>query len=120
MNKLEIKNGYINVSLDVFSYREGEVRIMYSPALDLSGYGNTVEEAKRSFGLVLSEYLSYCVENGTLDADLARHGWKKVASEADYKSPDLVSMIEHNSNLRALLQSNFSKTSRMMSVPVSC
>ena len=49
MNKLEIKDGYINVSLDVFSYKEGDVRIMYSPALDLSGYGKNVEEAKRSF-----------------------------------------------------------------------
>ena len=120
MNKLEFKNGHINVSLDIFSYREGNVRIMYSPALDLSGYGNTVEEAKRSFEIVLSEYLKYCVENNTLDADLAKHGWKKESTERDYKSPDLVSMIEHNSNLRDLLQSNFSKTSRMMSVPVSC
>ena len=120
MNKLEVKDGYINVSLDIFSYKERDIRIMYSPALDLSGYGKNVDEAKRSFEIVLQEYLRYCTENDTLDADLAKHGWKKVAEETDYMSPDLVSMIRSNSNLRALLQGNFNKVSRSMSVPVSC
>ena len=46
MNRVEVKNGYIKTSLDIFSYKEDNVRIVYSPALDLSGYGNTVEEAK--------------------------------------------------------------------------
>lgn len=120
MNKLEIKDGYIRASLDIFSYREGNVRIMYSPALDISGYGNTVEEAKRSFYIVFHEYLRCCVENGTLDADLIKHGWKKIAAESDYRSPDIVSMIRSNSNLRSLIQGNFQKVSRTLSVPVSC
>ena len=46
MNKVEVKKGYIKALLDLFSYKEGNVRIVYSPALDLSGYGNTLEEAK--------------------------------------------------------------------------
>ena len=120
MNKLEIKDGYIRASLDIFSYREGNVRIMYSPALDISGYGNTVEEAKRSFYIVFHEYFRCCVENGTLDADLIKHGWKKIAAESDYQSPDIVSMIRSNSNLRSLIQGNFQKVSRTLSVPVSC
>lgn len=120
MNKLEIKDGYINVSLDIFSFREKDVRIMYSPALDLSGYGKTVEEAKRSFEVVFKEYLNYCIENNTLDADLIKHGWKRRAAQSDYQSPDWTSMIRSNTNLRSVLQGNFNKVSRYISVPVSC
>lgn len=120
MNKVEVKKGYIKALLDLFSYKEGNVRIVYSPALDLSGYGNTLEEAKRSFEVTIKEYLRYCVENGTLDADLVQHGWKKVASEPDYQSPDIVSLIKTNNNLRTLIKGNYSKTTRSVSVPYSC
>jgi hypothetical protein len=120
MNRVEVKNGYIKASLDIFSYKEDNVRIVYSPALDLSGYGNTVEEAKRSFEIALKEYLRYCIENNTLGADLEKHGWKKIAAEPDYQSPDIVSLIRSNSNLRTLIKGNYHKMSKSLSVPYSC
>lgn len=119
MNAIEIKKGIIKVSLDIVSYKENDIRIVYSPALDLSGYGKTADEAKRSFETTLKEYLLYCVDNATLDADLEKHGWKKQVSDYDYLSPDFGTMIRSNSNLRNLVKGNFNKVSRTLSVQLS-
>ena len=62
MAKLEISNGVIIVSLDVISFKEGDVNIIYSPSLDISGYGYTEAEAKRSFEIVYGEHLRFSKE----------------------------------------------------------
>ena len=70
MNRIDIDSTTIRVLLDVFSYKDNGVQMMYAPALDLCGYGSTVEEAKQSFNVVVSEYLRYGLENNTLEDDL--------------------------------------------------
>lgn len=70
MNRIDINTANIRVWLDVFSYKEDGVQMMYAPALDLCGYGATVDEAKQSFEVVVSEYLRFGLENGTLEEDL--------------------------------------------------
>lgn len=70
MNRIDIDSTTIRVLLDVFSYKDNGVQMMFAPALDLCGYGSTVEEAKQSFNVVVSEYLRYGLENNTLEDDL--------------------------------------------------
>ena len=77
MNRIEIKNGIIKASLDLFSYRENGMQIVYAPALDLAGYGETRSAARHSFDVSFSEYLRYTVEKGTLQDDLLAHGWNQ-------------------------------------------
>ena len=48
--------------LDTITFKEGDVHIIYSPSLDISDYGYTESEAKRSFEIVYSEYLRVSAE----------------------------------------------------------
>ncbi len=69
MNKLSknnniSKNGInntkmINVDLPLNILTEKGIKIIYCPALDISGYGKTEEEAFDSFLLVMSEHITY-------------------------------------------------------------
>jgi hypothetical protein len=50
-SKFSNEKGSINVKVAVISFKEDNTHIIYCPALDLSGSGNTESEAKESFGL---------------------------------------------------------------------
>ena len=65
----------IKCKLPLIIFKEENNIITYCPALDLSGYGSTEEEAKKSFEITLSEYFRYTVHKRTLVEDLRKHGW---------------------------------------------
>jgi predicted RNase H-like HicB family nuclease len=58
------------------------VHVANIPVLDLSGYGNTEEEAIHSLQIVLDNYLDYTVKKNTLHRDLQNHGWNKTLIQA--------------------------------------
>lgn len=120
MNRIDFDAAAIRVSLDVFSYKENGVQMMYAPALDLCGYGITVEEAKQSFEVVVSEYLRYGLENRTLEEDLRAHGWKPSSEMQEFESPDILSLVRRNKQLQNVMRKDYRKVSRRLSVPVSC
>ena len=47
-----------NVNVDLLQFEEDGRTIIYSPAFDLSGYGNNKEEAKASFEISIEEFFS--------------------------------------------------------------
>ena len=55
---------------------ENKVHFIYSPHLDLSGYGNTVEKAKQSFEIAFEDLMDYTISKGTLVALLEELGWQ--------------------------------------------
>lgn len=75
-NKIVKHNGSLTVTLDVYVFREDDAYIAYSPAIDLSGYGETEKDTKDSFSMVLEEYIKYGLSCRTLVKDLRAHGWK--------------------------------------------
>ena len=119
MNRIDITTTNIRVWLDVYSYKEDGVQMMYAPALDLCGYGPTVDEAKRSFEVVISEYLRFGLENGTLRDDLHAHGWTSSAEMQEYESPDIMSIIRNNKQLQGVMRGDYRKVSKRLSVPVA-
>lgn len=120
MNRIDIDSTTIRVLLDVFSYKDNGVQMMYAPALDLCGYGSTVEEAKQSFKVVVSEYLRYGLENNTLEDDLHSHGWKPSSEMQEFESPDILSIVKRNKQLQSVMRKDYRKISKRMSVPVTC
>ena len=77
---------------------------MYSPALDLTGYGKTLKEAKESLKISLGEYFRYAISNNTLEEDLKMHGWKRRSSEQKViVSPSFVAIMRRNENLRNIV-----------------
>jgi len=81
----------VKVQLSMIGFQEDDTFIMYSPALDLSGYGANEEEARESFDIVFQEFLTYTINKNTLKAELVRLGWKINNSK---KSQTIVAPID--------------------------
>lgn len=74
-NTILIKSTGIEVSLTGFIFKEDDTWVAYAPAVDVSSYGDSVEEAAE--GLKDSVYLILedLKETGRLEEDLRRLGW---------------------------------------------
>lgn len=72
---LGFPHGKYHVGLSLVEFVEENVTIVYSPALDLSGYGYSQEEAKQSFSEALNEFFRYTSNKNTLDKVLKDLGW---------------------------------------------
>ena len=94
--------GY-NVKVSVVQFKEDQAVIIYCPALDLSGYGNTDTEARHSFETVLFEYIRYADNKGTLNEDLKAHGWVELKRK-NYSMvpPAMTDLLESNENFRKI------------------
>lgn len=93
---LGFDNGKYHVGLSLVEFEEDNVTIIYSPALDLSGYGYSQSEAKQSFSEALHEFFRYTNNKKTLDKVLKELGWsikgsKKKPKFDPPKDSDLVS-----------------------------
>ena len=66
------------IALQVIFLKEGETAIVYNPALDLSGYGNSLEDAKADFHNAVRIFLDECKEHGTLHDAFTSFGWKQI------------------------------------------
>lgn len=81
MSKLQYRGnishgeGVFHVGLSLIEFRENDVTIIYSPALNLSGYGYTPDEAKNSFNIALHEFFRYTNNKKTFDEVLRELGW---------------------------------------------
>lgn len=63
-------------SLELYVFQENDSFIAYCPALDLSTSADSFNEAVSNFYESLQLYIECCLDNGTLQEDLAAHGWK--------------------------------------------
>ncbi len=89
--KLKKDSVTVNVSVPLLSFKEDNVFIVYSPALDVSGYGNSEEEARKSFELSLEEFINYTFNKNTFQIELTRLGWKiKKRKVLDRYTPPLL------------------------------
>lgn len=78
---LGFDNGKYHVGLSLIEFQEDDVTIIYSPALDLSGYGYSQEEAKNSFSIALHEFFRYTTNKKTIDRVLRDLGWSVRGSK---------------------------------------
>ena len=78
---------------------ENHVHLIYSPHLDLTGYGRSEEDAKRSFEIVLEDFIEYTLKKKTLGKVLSGLGWKvKGSAKKPGKMivPSIKTVIEKN------------------------
>jgi hypothetical protein len=109
----------IKCKLPLIIFEEDNNQIFYCPALDLSGYGATEDEAYRSFYEVLGEYFRYTTNKGTLFEDLKRLGWtlkKNLKKKAI--PPALSTLLETNEDFSRIFNTyDFKKTVTEVSLP---
>ncbi len=95
-------HNHINFSLSVLFWKDGDQHFLFSPALDMTGYGRTVEEAKRSFNVQLDEFTAYTANKNTLLKELERLGWTVNKKKRRAKAPEYQEMLMDNEGLRDL------------------
>ncbi|HNU15743.1 MAG TPA: hypothetical protein PKI55_14925 [Chitinophagaceae bacterium] len=91
------EKGNITVKVPVLLFKEDNAHIIFCPALDLSGSGNTETQAKESFAIAVSEYLNYTTHKGTLWVDLKKLGWSiKKNKKKPATPPTMSELLESN------------------------
>lgn len=66
------------ISVQIQLMKEGDIVVVYSPALDLCGYGKTADEAKEDFDAAFKIFVKETTEHGTLERALKELGWRKI------------------------------------------
>ena len=74
----KVNGSKLDVNVEVFIIKEGEVFVSYCPALDLASQGDSFDEAVQAFDEALDIFFEEITEMGTLDDVLKDCGWKKV------------------------------------------
>jgi hypothetical protein len=116
---LSDNRGEINFNLSLIIFEEDGAVIAYCPPLDLAGYGNNEEEAKKSFEFVVSEYFNYTTKKGTLITDLKGLGWnikKNLRKQAT--PPEDSYLLKKNNNFKRIFETHdYRKTSTQVQIP---
>jgi hypothetical protein len=108
----------VSVKLSLFTFIEDNVHVVYSPALDLYGYGNDEHEARHSFEVSLREYVKYTNNKKTVEQDLKKYGWKVDKRHKTLNSPDVSTMLETNESFRDMVNNRpFKKYDLNVQIP---
>jgi predicted RNase H-like HicB family nuclease len=68
----------MNISVRITIFREGDVYVALSPELNVSSFGDTIEDAKRSLKEAIGAFVEECQEMGTLEEVLEESGFSKI------------------------------------------
>jgi predicted RNase H-like HicB family nuclease len=67
----------LEMQLPISFLREGDNFIAYTPALDISTCGDTIEDAQKKFTELVHVFFEELIADGTLDETLLNSGWQK-------------------------------------------
>jgi predicted RNase H-like HicB family nuclease len=66
----------LSVRIEIF--KEGDVYVALSPELNVSSFGETIEDAKRSIKEAIEAFVEECERMGTLEDVLEESGFLKI------------------------------------------
>jgi hypothetical protein len=111
------KTGGVDFNLPLITFKEDNVFFAYSPALDLSGYGNSEEKAKASFDETLTQFFDYTTNKKTFVKELEKLGWKVSKNKAS-SPPSLIDMVNRNQYLAEIFEEKqYSKSYKTINIP---
>ncbi len=108
----DITNSSAKVAVNLFLIHfqdENKVHFIFSPHLDLTGYGYTLKEAKKSFNIVLDDFIRYTINKKTLMKVLANLGWKTKGTSkrpAKLLAPSITSVIAKNKHVSEIFDNH--------------
>jgi len=79
----------INLEFDSIVFQEGNTYVAYSPKLDVSSCGDTVDEARNNLKTAVRLFLDEAEKMGTLEEILSESGYEK-AGFGDWLAPRLI------------------------------
>lgn len=99
------KKGTVTVNVPVILFKEDNAQIIFCPALDLSGTGNTIAEAQESFATTVEAYLDYTTNKGTLWTDLKKMGWS-ISKKKPATPPPMAELLETNEEFSRIFETH--------------
>lgn len=93
----------INVGLTLYFWKEDDFYFVYSPALDLTGYGKSEEDAKSSFEITLGEFVKYTANKKTIYDELEALGWTVNRKKNRVHAPDTNELLADNEEFQHIL-----------------
>ncbi|MDD2965804.1 MAG: hypothetical protein PHU33_17825 [Bacteroidales bacterium] len=112
----DINNSNAKVRINLFLIHfqdENNIHFIFSPHLDLTGYGYNLREAKKSFNIALDDFMSYTINKKTLSKVLTGLGWKVKGSTrkpAKILAPSITSVIANNRHVSDIFDNHNAKT----------
>ena len=104
----------VNVRLLLIHFKDDHnVHFIYSPHLDLTGYGNSLTEAKASFEVAFDDFIDYTINKKTLGKVLKTLGWELKGSVKKPKkviAPSISSIISENKYVSEIFDKYTTKT----------
>lgn len=98
--KYQDREGSVKVRLLLFHFKdENDVHFIYSPHLDLAGYGHSFEDSRKSFEIVFEDFIDYTLKKKSLGKLLTSLGWTlKGPAKRPKKviAPSITSVIKDN------------------------
>lgn len=110
MSKVKFESTYydgknkISVGLGLYLWDENGIFYVYSPSLDLTGYGESAIKAKASFEQTLEEFLNYTQSKKTLFEELEHLGWAVNKKKKRVHAPDINDLLEDNESFRNIYE----------------
>ncbi len=94
------KAGEVKVNLLLIHFKdESNIHFIYSPHLDLTGYGQNLKDAKKSFEIVFEDFIDYTLKKKTLGKILSKLGWElkgTLKRPRKILAPSITSVISQN------------------------
>ncbi len=75
------------LNLPVTFFQERKQWVAYTPVLDFSSAGDTLQEAQKNFGEAVRLFFEECLRKGTLEEVLKSCGWNKVSRPKPHFEP---------------------------------
>lgn len=66
------------IKVQVQYMKEGDTAVVYSPALEISGYGKSLQEAQEDFHHAVNIFIEETTAHGTLEKALQALGWRLI------------------------------------------
>lgn len=82
----------MNISVRIEIFKEGDVYVALSPELNVSSFGETVDEAKKSFKEAVEAFVEECQTMGMLEEVLEESGFSRINNSWESRKP----IIEEN------------------------
>jgi len=77
----------MNISVRIEIFKEGDLYVALSPELNVSSFGETLEDAKNSLKEAVAAFIEGCQEMGTLEEVLEESGFFKTDNSWKSRKP---------------------------------
>jgi hypothetical protein len=99
-NILNKNSNSITIDVQVLLFKEGETWVTYCPALELSSYGVSIEDAKTAFDECLNIFINETSKRGTLEICLLKLGWQLQQKPLPVYNQPVISLQENKEIFR--------------------